>query len=101
MAKRNYKIKDVCDYLLEYYNLEWRLCLVLDDGMERGVRNFDFGGKYGTRLSVVAVVYQGSRRKVLPLSVTNNDLSIGYGFNKPQLSWAEYLVLKHHEEKTL
>ena len=104
MAKRNYRLQDIYDYLLEYYGLDWKMFMVSDFGLERGIRKYDFGGysgKYKSKLSVDAIVYNGSKRQVLSLIVTNEDLSIGFGYKKPETSWSDYLALKHHEEQTL
>ena len=101
---RQYKLKDIYDYLLEAYNIEWRMNLVLgDDGKERGVRSYDFGGytgKYADKLSVVALVYNYGKRQPVWLIVTNSSLSLGVK-EKPTIEWKDFLAQRHNQEQTL
>jgi len=102
MAKRNYRLQDIHDYLLEYYHLDWKLFLVVDNGLERRVKQKDFDINDPSRLMVQAVVSDGCKRRVLPLNVSNNNLTIGYGLNEPNIMWwPDYVALKYHEEQIL
>lgn len=102
MANRNYKLQDISEYLLEYYGLDWKMFVIDDFGMERRVRQNDFNGKNRTCLMVAAIMYQGSKRMPIWLSVSNRDLVVGVLQPiKPLIPWADYLALKHHEEQKL
>lgn len=108
MAKRNYKLKDVYDYLKEYYNLDWKQFQIYDNNQERGIRMNDFDGNAKTCLSVVAVVYKGSTRILIWLSVSNQDLSILgssspilKGIAQPRVSWQDFLAQRHNQEQDL
>lgn len=103
MAKRKYKIKDVYDYLLEAYNFEWRKCVVLEDGKERGVRSYDFGGytgKYEDKLSVVIIVYSQGKRQPAWLIVTNESLGLG-AKEKPTIEWKDFLAQRYSQEQDM
>ena len=102
MTKRKYRLLDVYDYLLKYYNLEWRLYQIKDfdidhNAQERGFRAWDFDANNSSRLFVVAIVYQNGSRKTVSLSVTNDMLEIYeitpymHHYKQPEVSWADYL----------
>ena len=107
MTKRNYKLKDIYDYLLGYYNIEWASYTIIDNGYQRGVRNFDFNGKYDDHLKVIAVAYCGSRIKTISLEV-NNDTLVVYEINPylhhykaPKVQWQDFLAQRYSQEQTL
>ncbi|MFQ6724575.1 MAG: hypothetical protein ACLRFE_04525 [Clostridia bacterium] len=102
MAKRNYKLQDVSEYLLEYYGLDWKMFLIDDFGMERRITQKDFNVKDRSCLMAAAIMYHGSKRMPVWLNVSNHDLVVGVLQPiKPAIQWSDYLALKHHEEKTL
>ena len=107
MAKRNYNLKDVYDYLLEFYNIEWSSYLINDNGVQRGVRNFDFNGKDDERLQVIAIAYCGSRIKTIRLDVDNNSLIVYeinpylHHYKEPNVEWKKYLAQRYNEQQTL
>ena len=55
MAKR-YKLQDVYDYILEYYNLDWKEFKIHDKGKVRSVRINDYRGD---KLNVMAIIMKG------------------------------------------
>lgn len=111
MSKRNYKLKDVYDYLLEHYGLEWRLFQIKDFGVkdkgERGVRAWDIGGRSGTELGAIAIVYTKEKQKTVRLRVTNDELEIYeitpylHYYKEPQVKWKEFLAERYSQEQTL
>ena len=108
MVKRNYKLKDVYDYLKEYYNLDWKQFKINDNNQDRGIRMNDFNGNWCTNLSVVAVVYKGSTRILIWLSVTNQDLGILgsssnliKGIAQPRVAWQDFLAQRYGQEQGL
>lgn len=108
MAKRKYKLKDVYDYLKEYYNLDWKLFQIRDEDEERGVRVSDFKGNSKNCLSVVAIVYKGTTRILIWLSVSNQDLGILgssspmlKGISQPRVTWQDYLSQRYNQEQEL
>ena len=111
MVKRNYKLKDIYDYLLEYYGLEWRLFQIKDFGVkdrgERGVRAWDIGGRSGTELGVIAIVYMGEKQKHIRLRVTNDEFEIYeitpylHYYKQPEIGWKKFLAERHRQEQTL
>ncbi len=102
MTKRNYKLQDIYDYLLEYYGLTWNLFLINDFDVEHMVQKSDFNGKNRSCLTVTAITYRGSKRVPVWLNVSNKDLVVGVLQPiKPLIKWSDYLALKHHEELTL
>ena len=108
MTKRNYKLKDVYEYLKEYYNLEWKQFQIYDNDKERGIRINDFDGNWCTNLSVVAVVYKGSTRILIWLNVSNQDLRILgsssnllKGIAQPRVSWQDFLVQRYSQKQGL
>ena len=60
MDKRNYELKDIYDYLLKYYNIDWVGYKVLDDKSTRELRQCEVDKIQGD-LQVVAVAYNGSK----------------------------------------
>ena len=107
MKKRNYKLQDVYDYLLENYNLEWAGYNVVEDGMERKVRSFDFGANRSDELMVIARMYSGSRLKTISLDVSNEYLRVGElkpimkSYQEPATSWKKFLTQRHSEQLLL
>lgn len=100
MAKRNYKLQDVHEYLLEYYGLDWKMFLIDDFGLERIVEKSDFNGKDRSCLKVAAIMYNGTKRIPVWLNVSNHDLVVGVLQPiKPLVKWSDYLALKHNEEQ--
>lgn len=103
MAKIMYNLKDIYDYLLKYYNIEWVGYMVFDNGVERTVQKKDFGGdngKFESNLNVIAVVYHGSQRQNLWLNVSNRSFSIDVN-TKPKISWQDFLVERYSQEQSL
>ncbi len=107
MTKRKYKLQDVYDYLLENYNLEWAGYNVVEDGIERKVRSFDFGANRSDTLMVIARMYSGSRLKTISLDVSNEYLSVGElkpimkRYQEPPTSWKEFLTQRYNEQLAL
>ena len=108
MEKRNYKLKDVYDYLKEYYNLDWKLFQIRNDDKECGVRMSDFKGNGCTHLSVVAIVYKGSTRILIWLNVSNQELrimgsssSLLKGIAQPRVDWQDFLAKRYSQEQDL
>jgi len=112
MAKRNYKLQDVYDYLKQEYNLEWRLFQIKARNVdysdyERGVRAWNFGGKDGTELCVIAIVYQNNKRKTVRLRVTNDELEIYeinpylHYYKAPKVEWKDFLSSRYNQGKLL
>lgn len=107
MAKRNYKLKDIYDYLLEAYNIEWSNYLVLQDGTARTIRNYDFYGKDNDCLKVLAIAYCGSRIKLINLYVSNNALKVYevdpnlHYYAKPEIDWKDFLAQRYNQEQSL
>ena len=86
MAKR-YKLQDVYDYILEYYNLDWKEFKIHDKGKVRSVRINDYRGD---KLNVMAIMMKGVVRNVIILQVDNNELTLS-GIKPSRVSWSEYL----------
>ena len=107
MTKRNYKLKDIYDYLLGYYNIEWASYTIIDNGYQRGVRNFDFNGKYDDCLKVIAVAYCGSRIKTISLDVDNESLLVYeitpylHHYKVPEVKWKDFLAHRYNQEQSL
>lgn len=108
MAKRNYKLQDVYDYLKEYYNLDWKQFHINDNNQDRSIRKGDFDGNWCTNLSIVAVVYKGSTRILIWLNVSNQDLSIlGSSspilkeISQPRVTWQDFLAKRYGQEQGL
>lgn len=112
MAKRKYKLKDVYDYLLEQYNLEWKLFQIKVWNLnyndhERGVRAWNFYGKDGTELCVIAIVYMGEKQKHIRLRVTNDELEIYeinpylHYYKAPEVEWKDFLAERYGKEQGL
>ena len=96
MIKRQYKLADVKDYLKDYYDLDWKLFYVKDcfTHEERGVKALDFNDKYHTKLSVLAIVYKGTGRKMIQLYVDNESLLIN-GLPQPRVKWKDFYTKRH------
>ena len=103
MSKRNYELKDIYDYLLEQYNIEWLGYKIIDNNVERCVEEQDFvtlDDEQGSKLSVVAVVYNGSKLQKAKLEVSNYSLRIVVD-QKPKISWQLFLNQRYSEEKII
>ena len=103
MSKISYELKDIYDYLLEQYNIEWLGYKIVDNGIERQIEKKDFGGinrQVESNLSVVAVVYNGSKRQTVWLNVSNQDLGLAIN-HKPKLSWKDFLARRYNQEQSL
>ena len=109
--KRNYKLKDVYDYLMKYYNLEWRGYQIKDSSMkhnnnERGLRSWDFNTTK-TNFSVIAIVYAGPKQKVISLSVNNENLIVYevnpylHHYKEPEVHWQDFLARRYAQEQDL
>lgn len=107
MAKRNYKLKDIYDYLLEYYNIEWASYTIIDNSYQRGIRSFDFNGENKDSLHVIAVAYCGSRIKEVSLEVSNDTLVVYeinpylHHYKAPKVQWQDFLAQRYSKEQTL
>jgi len=109
MAKRNYKLCDIYDYLLRFYNLEWRLYQIKDfdtkhNDDERGIRKCDFNNEH---IWVIAIVYQNNRRKDVSLKVSNDNLEVYeinpllHHYSAPNMEWKEFLSQRYSQEQWL
>jgi len=107
MAKRKYKLSDVYDYLLRFYNLEWRLYQIKDfdtdyNGNERGIRSWDLKTDY---IWKIALVYQNNKRKDVSLKVSNDKLEVYevnpymHHYDKPDREGKEFLDRRYGQEK--
>lgn len=97
MSKRVYKLRDVQEYLKEYYELDWRGFKVrkslIEDGEERRVRTWDFHGDNLTCLSVAAIVYtKENEKRVVHLRISNDDLTVN--FDRASVNWNDFLFSK-------
>ena len=107
MAKRNYKLQDVYDYLKEYYNLDWKLCQIISLNDQHGVRQWNFDGKEGIELCVIAIVYMGEKQKHIRLRVTNDEFEIYeinshlHYYKSPKVQWKDYLAQRHNQGLSL
>ena len=112
MEKRNYRLKDIYDYLKQYYNLDWRLYQIKDhqidhNAQERGIRAWDFDNKNKTTLYVVAIMYGGVRRKSVSLYVSNQRLEIyeitpyTHHYKAPKVEWQDFLSSRYNQEQML
>lgn len=111
MGIRNYKLKDIYDYLLKYYNLKWLSYKIkdvtADKIQERSVRGCDFHGKKQDHLYVIAIMNQGAKHKTVSLSVTNDKLELYeinpymHYYNKPEIEWKEFLSSQYNQENGL
>ncbi|MFQ6724574.1 MAG: hypothetical protein ACLRFE_04520 [Clostridia bacterium] len=98
MEKRNYEMQDIYDYLLQYYDLEWKLFKV---------KNIDFDtNKVGvdeTNFSIVTVVYSNNKRKTVRLSVSNDKFDVyeinpkKHYYGKPAFDWKRFLARQHDQ----
>jgi hypothetical protein len=111
MAKRNYKLQDVYDYLIRYYGLEWRGYQIKDSSLkhnnnERGLRSWDFNTTK-TYFSVVAIVYEGAKQKIISLSTSNENLVVYevnpylHHYKEPEVSWQDFLAQRYGQEQDL
>ncbi len=111
MKKRSYRLKDVYDYLVEYYGLEWRGYQIKDynfneNDPERGLRAWDFNSTK-TSFWVVGIVYDGAKRKTVSLDVSNDNLVIYeitpylHHYKAPEIEWKDYLVQKYNQGQAL
>ena len=107
--KRNYRLKDVYDYLMKYYNLEWRGYQIKDSSLkhnnnERGLRSWDFNTTK-TYFSVVAIVYEGAKQKTISLTVSNDNLRIYevnpylHHYKEPEVHWQDFLIERYSSEQ--
>jgi hypothetical protein len=98
--RRKYELKDIYDYLLRFYNLEWRLYQVKDydteyNGGERGMRAWDV--EDNGNIWLIALMYQNNKRKSVSLRISNDSLEIYeinpylHYFPKPEIEWKEFL----------
>jgi hypothetical protein len=94
MTKRNYELQDIYDYLLDYYDLEWKLFKVKD---------FDFTNSDAvdeTSFSIITIVYSGKNRKRVRLTVSNDKFDVyeispnKHSYTKPAFDWKRYLAKK-------
>ncbi len=90
MARR-YKLQDVYDYILEYYNLEWKDFKIHDNGRVRSVRISDYRGD---KLKVTAILTKGLSRSIVILQVDNENLILN-GVKQSKVKWSDYLNTKH------
>ncbi len=100
MAKRHYELKDIYDYLLEYYNIEWLGYKIVDAGLERHIQNHDFEDQTGSQLRVKAIVYNGSKRQIARIYVSNQSLRVSVD-RKPLITWKAFLAQRYNQEQTL
>ena len=104
MAKRLYTLQDVYDYLFENYGIEWVGYKVVDEGIERRVRNFDFSPTHTDNLTVIALAYKGSRLKKVSLEVCNEHLRLWEispnlrHFRQAEIAWQDFLAVRHAQQ---
>ncbi|MBQ3502909.1 MAG: hypothetical protein IJA72_04540 [Clostridia bacterium] len=113
MKKKIYNLQDIYDYLKQEYGLEWRLYQIKGSDVknkrecEHGVRVWNFGGKDGSELHVIAIVYDGNKRKTVRLRVTNDELEIYevtpnlHYYKAPEVEWKEFLARRQKQEQCL
>lgn len=91
---RKYSLKQVKDFIKEYYGYEWRDYKVLDTGEDRTPRQSDFRD---SRFEVVAVLYKDGKRLPRIIGVTNSMFYIlGENNDFSPTEWQKFL--KHQQE---
>ena len=103
MAERAYKLKDVYDFLKEYYNLEWRNFLIIKDGHTIPIKMSDFNKSC---LRVPAVLYHGKTKQICWLTVSNRHFQVyGHGDNdknnnrRKNKLWLDFIARRHNQEQ--
>ncbi len=98
---RLYKLKDIYDFLQEYYNLEWRDFMIIRHECAFPIQVNDFNKSC---LRVPAVLYKGEQKQICWISVSNTYFNV-YGYdenrnkNKSKL-WRELLAKQNNQEQT-
>ena len=104
---KNYKMCDIYDYLQQFYNLEWRKYQIKDGKCERCITKSDFSDTPKSSFYVIAVMYQGTKKKSVSLSVDDERLEVYeinpclHHYNKPAVDWLEYLHSRYSNQNTL
>jgi hypothetical protein len=108
---RLYGLQDVYDYLMRFYNLEWRGYQIKDfrnkgDNYERGISSWDFRDDKAD-FQAIAILYLGAKQKTVKLDVSNDELSIyeiepeRRHYAKPKITWKQFLDRMYGQEQCL
>ena len=94
--KKEYTLKEVKEFLLEHYNLDWRDKKVLDYGGERDVQESDIKG---ARLETFLVMYRNGEKTAKIVSVTNAEFYVlGENNNYSSGGWQRFRQRKQQLE---